>query len=85
MFQEISAEIEWLEKEYRLLVSEHSGLFTWKKIPECSAPRLYFRLESESNVKKIRESVEIFTQWEESFERVLAELEREFPTKEKKG
>jgi len=78
-FQEISAEITWLEKEYRLLVSESSGLFTWKKIPGYSKPRLYFRLEPESNVKKIQESVEIFTRWEESFERALGEPGREFP------
>lgn len=82
-FQDIYAEINWLEREYRLLVSESSGLFTWKKIPGYPAPRLYFRLESESNVKKIQESVEIFTRWEESFERVLGDLGREFPADEK--
>jgi hypothetical protein len=81
-FQDISAEIDWLEKEYRLLVSESSGLFTWKKIPEYPAPRLYFRLESESNVKRIQECVKIFTRWEESFERALGELEREFQADE---
>lgn len=81
-FQDISTEIDWLEKEYRLLVSESSGLFTWKKIPEYPAPRLYFRLESESNVKKIQECIEIFTRWEESFEQALCEMEREFPATE---
>jgi hypothetical protein len=65
-----------------VLVSESSGLFTWKKIPEYPAPRLYFRLESESNVKKIQEYIEIFIRWEESFERALCELEREFPATE---
>lgn len=81
-FQDIYAEIDWLEREYRLLVSESSGLFTWKKIPEYPTPRLYFRLESESNVKKIQECTEIFTRWEESFERALCELEQEFPVDE---
>ncbi|MFA4848448.1 MAG: competence protein CoiA family protein [Methanoregula sp.] len=82
-FQDIYAEIDWLEREYRLLVSESSGLFTWKKIPEYPTPRLYFRLESESNVKKIQECIEIFTRWEESFERALDDLGREFPADEK--
>lgn len=83
-FKEISAEIDWLEKEYRLLVSESSGLFTWKKIPGYPTPRLYFRLESESNVKKIQDSVEIFTRWEDSFERAVGGLKRKFPEDEKK-
>ncbi len=82
-FQDISAEIDWLEKEYRLLVSESSGLFSWKKIPGYPAPGLYFRLESESDVKKIQEMIEIFTRWEESFERALGEPGREFPVDKK--
>jgi competence protein CoiA len=82
-FRDISAEIDWLVKEYRFLVSESSGLFTWKKIPGYPAPRLCFRLESESHVKKLQECERVFTRWEESFERALGELGREFPADEK--
>jgi competence protein CoiA len=77
-FHDLYAEIDWLENEYRSLVSESSGLFTWKKIPEYDTPRLYFRLESESDVKKLRECVEMFTRWETSFNRAFGKLEQEF-------
>jgi competence CoiA-like predicted nuclease len=76
-FQDLCAEIGWLENEYRSWVSESSGLFTWKKSPDYTPPRLYFRLESESNVKKLLEQVTILSQWEASFERALGNLERE--------
>lgn len=77
-FQDVYAEIDWLENEYRSSVSESSGLFTWKKIPEYDTPIPYFRLESESNVKKLQECIKTFTRWEESFESALSNLEREF-------
>ena len=77
-FQDLYAETDWLENEYRSAVSESSGLFTWKKFPEYDTPRLYFRLESESNVKKLQECVEMFSRWEEAFEKALGSLEREF-------
>jgi competence protein CoiA len=76
-FQDLSAEIDWLENEYRSSVSESSGLFTWKKIPEYAAPVPYFRLEAESNVKKIQECIKTFTRWEASFESALGNLDRE--------
>jgi competence CoiA-like predicted nuclease len=78
-FHDLYAEIDWLENEYRSYVSDSSGLFTWKKIPEHTAQRLYFRLESEQNVKKLLECVEMFARWEASFERALKNLGREFP------
>lgn len=78
-FHDLSAETGWLENEYRFPVSESYGLFIWKKVPGHAVPRLYFRLESESQVKKLQECVETFTRWEVSFERALDSLEREFP------
>jgi len=77
-FHDIYSEIEWLENEYRSSVSESSGLFTWKKSPEYSTSRLYFRLEPESNVKKLQEYVEMFSRWEASFTIVFGNLERVF-------
>jgi competence CoiA-like predicted nuclease len=75
--QHLYAEIDWLENEYRSSVSESYGLFTWKKIPGSNTPGLYFRLESESNVKKLLECVEMFARWEESFERAIGNPGRE--------
>jgi competence CoiA-like predicted nuclease len=77
--QEIVAEIDWLDKEYRSCMAESSGLFYWKKPPENKTPRLFFRLESESKVKKLQECVKTLNQWEESFNRALRGLEREIP------
>jgi Competence protein CoiA-like family len=77
--QEIVAEIDWLDKEYRSYMAESSGLFYWKKTPENKTPRLFFRLESESKVKKLQECVKTLNQWEESFNRALRGLEREIP------
>lgn len=74
-FMEISAEIDWLEKEYRFCVSESSGLFMWKKNPGSNMPGLFFRLEPESNVKKLQERVGMFVRWEETFERAMREME----------
>jgi competence protein CoiA len=83
-FQDLYAEIDWLENEYRSSVSESSGLFTWKKNPEHDTPMPYFRLESESNVKKLQECVNKFNQWEASFDIALGNLEREFPAENNK-
>jgi competence CoiA-like predicted nuclease len=77
-FHDLYSEIDWLDNEYRSYVSESSGLFMWKKIPEYDTPRPYFRLESESNVKKLQECIKTFTWWEESFDSALGNLEREF-------
>jgi hypothetical protein len=80
-FHDLYAEIDWLENEYRSSMAGSSGLFTWKKSPEYPTQRLYFRLESESNVKKLQDYVKTFTRWEESFEKALAWLDREYSRK----
>jgi hypothetical protein len=77
-FHDLYSEIDWLENEYRSSVSESSGLFAWKTIPEHDTPRPIFWLESESNVKKLQEYIKTFIRWEESFERALGSVEREF-------
>lgn len=83
-FHDIYAETDWLEKEYRLYVSESFGLFTWKKIPESDTSRPYFRLESESNVKKLQDCVNTLEQWETSFTSATGKLEREFAPQSKR-
>jgi hypothetical protein len=79
--RDLYAEIDWLEKEYHSCMSGSSGLFTWKKVPEYRTPKLYFRLESESNVKKLQACVGVFEQWERAFERAAGAMERELPPK----
>lgn len=76
---DLYAEIEWLEKEYRSFTDESYGLFTWKKSPEHTTPWLYFRPESEANVKKVQECAGMFSRWEESFTLAFRKLECEFP------
>ena len=78
-FDELNAETDWLANEYRSVISESSGLFTWKKIPGHDTPRPFFRLESELKIKKLAEHVRIFSQWETSFTNAFGNLEREFP------
>ena len=78
-FDEIYAEINWLEKEYYSVMSESFGLFTWKKIPKYDTPRPFFRLESESKIKKLQECVQTLNKWEASFNSAFRNLEREFP------
>ena len=78
-FDELCSETDWLEKEYRSCMSESYGLFAWKKIPEHDAPRPFFRLESASKIRKLQECVKTLIQWEDSFNRALINLEREFP------
>lgn len=80
-FDEIYAEINWLEKEYYSVMSESFGLFTWKKTPKHDTPRPFFRLESESKIKKLQECVQTLNQWETSFDSAFRNLEREFPAK----
>ena len=80
-FDEIYAEINWLEKEYRSFMSESYGLFTWKKTPKHDTPRPFFRLESESKIKKLQECIQTLNQWEASFDSAFRNLEREFPAK----
>ena len=78
-FDEFYSEIDWLEKEYRSVIAESYGLFTWKKIPEYDTPRPFFRLESELKIRKLQECVQMFNRWEESFNIAFRNLEQEFP------
>jgi len=77
-FDEIYSEIAWLEKEYHSCIAESYGLFWWKKIPGKDVTRPFFRLESESKIRKLQECIEIFNQWELSFHSAFGNLEREF-------
>jgi competence protein CoiA len=79
-FREIYAEIDWLNTEYRKVIAESYGLFTWKQTQREDTSRPYFRLESEAKVKKLQECVNTFDRWEESFGRALAIIDRDvFP------
>jgi len=59
-FDEITTEIDWLDKEYRSCMFESYGLFTWKKTREHTPPMPFFRLESVSKVKKLQECIARF-------------------------
>jgi len=83
-FHDLYSEIDWLDTEYRSYVSESFGLFAWKKIPEYDTRRPYFRLESESKIKKLQDCVKVFNQWETSFTLAFSNLEREFSPKLKR-
>jgi len=83
-FHDLYSEIDWLDTEYRSYVSESFGLFAWKKIPEYDTRRPYFRLESESKIKKLQDCVKVFNQWEASFNSAFSNLEREFSPKLKR-
>ena len=52
-----------------------------KKFRNMIRPRPYFRLESESKIKKLQECIKMFARWEESFDSALGNLEREFSPK----
>jgi len=78
-FDEIYSELDWLGKEYRSIISEDYGLFTWKKMPGYDTPRPFFRLESALKIKKLQECVIRFNNWETSFHSAIGNLEREFP------
>jgi competence protein CoiA len=75
---ELSTEIDWLEKEYRSFMADSYGLFTWKTVPGQDTPRPFFRLESESKIRKLQERMEMFSRWEASFTMAFGKLEREF-------
>lgn len=83
-FDELYSEIDWLEKEYRLVLSESYGLFVWKKMPKHDTLRPFFRFESKQKVEKLQECVQKFSQWEESFNDALSSLEREICLKQKR-
>ena len=76
-FDELYAEIDWLGNEYRSCMSEWYGLFTWEKNPGYTAPRPFFRLESESGIRKFQECLQKFSRWEAAFDSALGVLERE--------
>ena len=76
-FDELYAEIDWLGKEYHSCIAESYGLFVWKKIPGKDVTRPFFRLESESKIKKLQECVKMFEQWEVSFNNAFGNLELE--------
>ncbi|NMB77901.1 MAG: hypothetical protein GYA23_02260, partial [Methanomicrobiales archaeon] len=63
----LTAEISWLENEYRSCISDGSGLFVWKKPPGRNTAHPYFRLESETTVKKLQEYTDTFSRWETAF------------------
>jgi len=75
-FDELYSEIKWLGKEYQSCIAESYGLFRWKKMPEKDVTRPFFRLESELKIRKLRECVEMFKQWEASFRSAFGKLER---------
>jgi len=76
-FDELYAEIDWLGKEYHSCIADSYGLFRWKKMPERDATRPFFRLESESKIKKLQECVKTFNQWEASFYSAFSDVEQE--------
>ncbi len=77
-FDELYAEIDWLRKEYHSLIAESYGLFVWKKMPGKDVTRPFFRMESELKIRKLRECVKMFSQWEAAFKSAISNLEREF-------
>lgn len=76
-FREISSETDWLKREYETVMSESYGLFSWKKLPGQSTSYPVFRLESEEKIKKLDACVQKFSQWEQSFQVALGNLDRE--------
>jgi hypothetical protein len=74
-FDEISAEIDWLEREYRSMMAESYGLFSWKKSRNDGTLWPVFRLESESKIIQLQECVKVLDRWEASFEEALARFE----------
>ncbi len=83
-FDELYAEIDWLEKEYHACIAESYGLFVWKKIPEKDVTRPFFRLESESKIRKLQECVERFNKWEASFDSAFGNVEREISVRKRR-
>jgi competence protein CoiA len=76
-FREISLETDWIRREFETIMSEHYGLFSWKKLPGHNTSYPVFRLESEAKIKKLEECVQKFSQWEHSFDDALRNLDRE--------
>jgi len=73
---ELLSELEWLENEYRLCMSDSYGLFMWKKIPGKEKPVLVFRLLTEPAIGRLNECIRKFDRWEVSFGRAMDALER---------
>jgi competence protein CoiA len=83
-FDDIYAEIDWLDREYRSMMSEGYGLFIWKRSRTHKAMLPRFRLESESKIRQIQACVNVLGQWEASFDAALGSLDREFPAGKKR-
>jgi hypothetical protein len=75
---ELDREIDWVENEYRSCSADSGGLFSWSAMPGQAHPRLFFRLESADNVRRLIGCVETFSRWEASFDEACGSLEREF-------
>ncbi len=82
-FREISDETDWLKREYKTVMAESYGLFSWKKLPGKSTSHPVFRLESEAKINKLDECVRKFSQWEQSFDDALSNLDREIAARVK--
>jgi hypothetical protein len=77
-FDELYSEIDWLGREYHSCIAESYGLFVWKKIPERELTKPFFRLESEVKIRKLKECVEVFYQWEASFKSAISNLSQDY-------
>jgi competence protein CoiA len=73
----IASEIDWIEKEYRSMMAEESGLFFWKSTGKKSAMRPVFRLESEKKVRQLEERIAVIDRWESSFNAAMRTLEQD--------
>ena len=73
----IASEIDWIEKEYRSMMAEESGLFLWKSTGNKSTMRPVFWLESEAKVRQLQEHVAMLDRWESSFNAAMRTLEQE--------
>jgi hypothetical protein len=80
-FDTISAETDWLGREYRSFMADSYGLFLWEKTGRNATPLPWFRLESELKIRQLQECVTVLEAWEASFEDVIGTLEREIPEK----
>jgi len=73
----IASEIDWIEKEYRSMMAEESGLFFWKSTGKKSPMRPVFRLESEEKVRQLEERIAVIDRWESSFNAAMRTLEQD--------
>ncbi len=83
-FDEIYSEIDWLEREYRSMMSESYGLFSRQKSRKDDKPRPVFRPEPESKIIQLQECVKVPDPWEASFVDAIGRLEREIAVGKKR-